>query len=123
MVSRVAVVVLDGVAPFELGVLCEVFGTDRTADGLPGYEFSVCSPGGATVRTSAGFNLVPDRDLAALEAADLIGVPAHGDGVAVPVELADALRRAERRGAYIVSLCTGAFMLGDAGLLDGRQCT
>lgn len=123
MLKRVAVVVLDGVAPFELGVLCEVFGVDRTDEGLPAYEFSVCGPGGRAVRTSVGFRLTPDSDLAPLETADLIGVPPQADDTEIPAELAEALRRAEARGAYVVSLCTGAFALGAAGLLDGRQCT
>jgi AraC family transcriptional activator FtrA len=123
MLERVAVVALDGVGPFELGVLCEVFGVDRTDDGLPAYEFSVCSPGGRAVRTSAGFGLTPDSDLSPLETADLIAIPPQADETEIPAELAEALRRAEARGAYVVSLCTGAFALGAAGLLDGRQCT
>jgi transcriptional regulator GlxA family with amidase domain len=123
MLERVAVVVLDGVAPFELGVLCEVFGTDRTDEGLPAYEFSVCSPAAKPVRTSAGFRLTPDSDLGPLETADLIGVPPIGEATDIPADLIDALRRAEARGAFVVSLCTGAFALGAAGLLDGRRCT
>jgi len=63
MLKRVAVVVLDRVAPFELGVLCEVFGTDRTVDGFPGYEFAVCSPDGRPVRTEPGFGITPHADL------------------------------------------------------------
>jgi len=82
MLERVAVVALDGIGPFELGVLCEVFGVDRTDDGLPAYEFSVCSPGGRPVRTSAGFGLTPDSDLGPLETADLIAVPPQADDVA-----------------------------------------
>jgi AraC family transcriptional activator FtrA len=123
MLRRVAVAVLDRVAPFELGVLCEVFGTDRTADGFPEYEFTLCSPGGAPVRTSSGFMLTPDSDLSALETADLVAVPAHPFETTIPDELAGALRRADERGAYVMSLCSGAFVLGEAGLLDGRKCT
>ncbi len=123
MLTRVAVPVLDGVAPFELGVLCEVFGVDRSDEGLPTYEFHVCGPGGRPVRTSVGFTLTPDSDLGPLSTADLIGVPPEADETPIPTELAEALRRAVDRGAWVVSLCTGAFALGAAGLLDGRRCT
>ena len=50
MVRTVAAVVLDGVSPFELGIVCEVFGTDRRADGFPAYEFTLCSTGGGPIR-------------------------------------------------------------------------
>jgi transcriptional regulator GlxA family with amidase domain len=123
MLRRVAVAVLDRVAPFELGVLCEVFGSDRTADGFPGYEFALCSPDGSPVRTSSGFLVTPHSDLGPLETADLVAVPAHSFEAEVPLALKDALRRAVKRGAMVMSVCSGAFVLGEAGLLDGRRCT
>jgi transcriptional regulator GlxA family with amidase domain len=119
MLSSVAVIVMEGVAAFELGVLAEVFGTDRTADGFPDYRFDVCSPDGAPVRTKSGFHLTPHGDLGPVEDADLVAVPAHEHGATV----LDALRRAADRGAYVFSVCSGAFLLGEAGLLDGRECT
>jgi transcriptional regulator GlxA family with amidase domain len=123
MLKRVAVVVLDRVAPFELGVLCEVFGTDRRADGFPYYEFAICSPGGRPVRTASGFTITPDSDLAPLESADLVAVPAHPMNTRISEDLAAALRRTVERGGYVLSVCSGAFVLGEAGLLDGRDCT
>lgn len=123
MLRRVAVAVLDGVSPFELGIVCEVFGMDRTDDGFPGFVFDLCTPGGRTVRTTSGFTITPSSDLAPLDRADLVAVPAHGDGTPVPPDLIEALRRAADRGAYVMSLCSGAFVLGEAGLLNGRRCT
>jgi AraC family transcriptional activator FtrA len=123
MLKNVAVVVLDGVAPFELGVLCEVFGTDRSAQGLPRYDFAICSPGARPVQATPGFTVTPSADLSRLETADLIGVPAMGLHVEVPEEVTAALRRAVDRGARIVSLCSGIFVLLEAGLLDGKRCT
>jgi AraC family transcriptional activator FtrA len=123
MLRSVAVIALDQVAAFELGVLAEVFGTDRTADGFPGYDFAVCTVDGAPVRTASGFHLAPHADLTPVEHADLVAVPAHAQGTAVPGPVLDALRRAGERGAYLLSVCSGAFVLGEAGLLDGRECT
>jgi len=123
MQYKVAVIAMDGVTGFELGVFCEVFGTDRTDDGFPGYRFDLCSPGGAPVRSGSGFHLVPTADLGPVARADIVGVPAHGvDSSACP-EVLDTLRDAERRGAWVISVCSGAFLLGEAGLLDGRTCT
>ena len=123
MLQRVAVAVLDRVAPFELGVLCEVFGTDRTADGFPLYQFDLCTVDGRPVRTSVGVPAHADRRPGPAGAADLVAVPAHPLDAPIPAELAEALRRAAARGAYVMSMCSGAFVLGEAGLLDGRRCT
>ena len=123
MLTSVAVLVLDDVAPFELGVLCEVFGTDRTDDGFPGYDFALCSVDGGPVRTRAGYVIQPGHDLSPTATADLVAVPAHPVGTAAPPAAVEALRRAAERGARVLSLCSGAFLLGEAGLLDGRRCT
>jgi AraC family transcriptional regulator, transcriptional activator FtrA len=123
MLRRVAVLIFEDVAAFELGVLCEVFGSDRTADGFPGYQFDVCTVDGAPVRSRSGFLITPTADLAPLEKADLVAVPAHPLDTDPPEVAAQALRRAADRGAYVLSVCSGAFLLGVAGLLDGRRCT
>jgi transcriptional regulator GlxA family with amidase domain len=123
MLRTVAVLALDRVAPFELGVLCEVFGTDRTDDGFPAYEFTLCSIDGGPVTTSSGFKVLPHADLEPLKAADLVAVPAHPLDAGVGCPALDALAEAAARGAQILSVCSGAFLLGEAGLLDGRRCT
>jgi AraC family transcriptional activator FtrA len=122
-VRRVAVIALDGIAPFELGVVCEVFGTDRSEDGLPRYDFAVCSVDGGPVRTTSGFHITPHADLAPVDTAELVAVPAHPLDRPTPEPVLAALRRAADRGAYVLSVCSGAFLLGEAGLLDGRACT
>ncbi|MFE6973633.1 helix-turn-helix domain-containing protein [Streptomyces sp. NPDC057682] len=125
MLNNVAALMLDDVHPFELGVLCEIFGLDRSDDGLPVHDFAVVSAEGPELRTHAGFTIHTPYGLDRLEEADLIAVPAgsrFGDRD-FPEEVLDALRRAVDRGARVLSVCSGAFLLGAAGLLDDRRCT
>jgi AraC family transcriptional regulator, transcriptional activator FtrA len=119
----VAVLVDDGVAPFEFAIPCEVFGIDRSAQGLPRFEFSVCGRRPGPVRTSLGFELVAPHGLAPLAGADLVVVPALGTDYQPPDDLIAALQAAVRRGARVISMCTGAFILARAGLLEGRRAT
>lgn len=123
MLTNVAALVYDGVAPFELGVLCEAFGIDRTDEGIPPIDFAVCGPDPGPVPTSVGFSINVDEGLDRLETADLIGVPAMPRDGFVPDDVVKALRSAHDRGARILSVCSGAFTLGEAGLLDDRECT
>jgi transcriptional regulator GlxA family with amidase domain len=125
MLKNVAAVLLDGVHPFELGVVCEVFGLDRSDEGLPVYDFAVVSAEGRALSTHVpGFTVSTPYGLERLEEADLIAVPASDGHVTrdCPPELLDALRRAVDRGARVLSVCSGVFVLGAAGLLDGRHC-
>ena len=123
MITNVAVLVYDGVAPFELGVLYEAWGIDRSDEGLPVMDFAVCAPGGHPVSTQAGFGMTVQHDLGRADEADLLAVPATAEDRPFPEPVLDALRAGHARGARILSLCTGAFVLGEAGLLDGRECT
>ncbi|RNL64921.1 helix-turn-helix domain-containing protein [Nocardioides marmoriginsengisoli] len=123
MLTNVAVIVFDGVAPFELGVLCEAWGVDRTASGVPAIEFAVCSANAGRVSTSMGFDLHVEHGLDRAAEADLVCIPAIQRDWPVPDDVLQLLRDTVDRGARVLSVCSGAFLLGQAGLLDGRDCT
>ena len=121
MLSSAAVVMLDGLTPFEFGVICEVFGVDRTDDGVPLIDFRACGEhAGKPVRTDiAGVQVTPTHGLEGLVDADAIVVSACAVRDEYPAAVLDALRAASARGATLLSVCNGAFVLGAAGLLDG----
>ncbi|MEZ0580894.1 GlxA family transcriptional regulator [Nocardioides sp. MH1] len=123
MLTNVAVLAYEGVAPFELGVLCEAFGLDRTAHGVPLLDFAVCAETTEPIPTSMGFSIAVNEGLDRVREADLVAVPALPRGRQTPDAVIEALRAAHDRGARILSVCSGAFTLGMAGLLDGRECT
>jgi transcriptional regulator GlxA family with amidase domain len=121
--DRVAVVIDDDVSTFEFAIPVEVFGVDRSAQGIPRFEFAVCSPRPEPVRTAQGFHIIAPNRLEPVEDADLVVVTPSGDDYEPPPELVGALQRAVARGATVISLCTGAFTLARAGLLEGRRAT
>ena len=122
-IEKVSTLVLDRVTVFEFGVICEVFGIDRSADGVPNFDFKVCGPeAGRPLRTSVGATLTPNHGLDDLVGADLVAIPAIGGSDYLPDAL-KAVRAAADAGAIILTVCSGAFVAGEAGLLDGRPCT
>ncbi|OXM74877.1 MULTISPECIES: helix-turn-helix domain-containing protein [Amycolatopsis] len=123
--TRVGVVVVEGTSLFELGAPCSVFGTPRPEVHDPWYEFVVCAESGAHV--GDGWLQVSGSGTAPLEGLvdlDTVIVPPLQDSSAPSSPaLASLLREAHRNGARIASICTGAFTLAEAGLLDGLRAT
>ncbi len=120
-IHRVAVLAMHGVVPFDLGIPCETFGRLKIAN-RNAYRVRVC---GEARHVKAGFfDLRAQWDLSDLLDADTIVVPGLAD-IAAPIsrEVVSALRAAKRRGIRVASICTGAFVLAAAGLLDGRRAT
>ena len=121
----IGVAVTDGIPVFELAVPCEVFGIDRSDIVKPWYDFRLCAVEPGPLRTTAGLTVHTPYHLNDLLEADTILVPACARAVQVapPDALLDLLREAHRRGKRLVSICTGAYLLAAAGLLDGRRAT
>ncbi|MFI9006661.1 GlxA family transcriptional regulator [Actinosynnema sp. NPDC053489] len=125
----VAVIALDEVVTFDLGTPTQVFNAARDDDGQRLYRVRVCTPGGRPVRSAAGFTITPDHGLDLLAEADTVvaagvsyGARVLADG-AVEEPVREALLAAAARGARVMSICTGAFVLAAVGLLDGRRAT
>jgi len=120
----VAVVLQDPVALFEFGVLSEVFGMDRTDDGVPPFDFRVCAEDPtAPLSTDAGVFVTATHGLEATADVDLVAIPASPTAYTPSEAVKQVVRDAVDRGAHVLSVCSGAFTLAAAGVLDGRECT
>jgi len=121
---KIGIVVFNDIIPFHLSVPCAVFEKAVDAQGNPLYQLVICGVEPGPLRTNTGFSIVADHPLSALEDAEMVIVPSWSQpGVQPPKALLDALIGAHQRGATLVGLCMGAFVLAAAGLLDGRPAT
>ena len=123
--KSVAVIVQDGFAPFEFGLACEAFGLDRSDDGVPNFDFRIVTPDPGAVASSIGFSINVDADLSFAYEADLVVVcpvprPTWGR---VDPRVLDAVRHAADRDAWLLSVCSGSFVLAASGVLDGGRAT
>jgi AraC family transcriptional activator FtrA len=118
----IAVLVFDRISAFHLSVPSLIFGEDRTQLGLPRFDMRVCAMDNRDITMEGGLRLSVPYGLEALDDADIVIVPSWRDVEERPPEAAlAALRSTSERGALMVGLCLGSFVLAAAGLLDGRR--
>src|SRR4051812_48737669 len=106
MLKTVAIALIEDFEPFEFGVVCEVFGTDRRDDGVPLIEFRICAERpGEPLNPPIGIPVTPPLGLDALEGADLVVLPAHREREHYPPAVLQAVRDAHERGATLLTVC------------------
>ena len=115
----VAVLAYDGISPFHLSVPCLVLGDRHLPPSR--YDVLVCAEQPGSLRTNAGFGVTVDRGLDLMDEADVVVLPSWDPGREASAVLIDAIRRAHARGATVVGLCVGAFLVAASGIADGRE--
>jgi transcriptional regulator GlxA family with amidase domain len=121
MTRSVAVFGFDGMSPFHLSVPCLVLGDRVGAAGEVWYDVTVCAERRGSFRTNAGFSVTVEHGLEAMDRADVVILPSWSPDLDPSEALLDAIRRAHRRGALVVGLCLGAFLVAASGIADGRE--
>lgn len=123
--KTVAVIVQEGFAPFEFGLACEAFGLDRSDVGITPFDFRIVTPDPGAVSSNLGFTINVTDDLAFADEADLVVVTpiprsTWGD---IDPRVTDVIRRAVARDAWVLTVCSGSFVVAASGVLDGRRAT
>lgn len=123
--KTVAVIVQEGFAPFEFGLACEAFGLDRSNDGIAPFDFRILAPDPGAVRSNLGFSINVEHDLAFAHEADLVVVTPipRATWGSVDARVLEVVRGAVARGAWVLSVCSGSFVIAASGVLDGRRAT
>lgn len=123
-IRAIAILAFEGISPFHLSVPCMVFNEAARAAGIDDFNVQVCSEDRATVASATGFDIQPQHGLEAMLQADIVIIPSWSSAAESPSPvLLQALKQAHQKGAQVVGLCIGAYVLAYAGLLDGKQAT
>ncbi|MEM1434089.1 MAG: transcriptional regulator FtrA [Pseudomonadota bacterium] len=121
---RVVALLYDGLCTFEFGIVAEVFGLPRPELGVDWYSFSTVSLERGPLKAMGGISVESPNGLEDIVGADTLVIPGwRGKDAPVPKRLAAAVREAHERGTRLVSICSGAYVLAAAGLLNGRRAT
>lgn len=121
---KVVALAYDDLCTFEYGIIAEIFGLDRPEIGPNWYDFKTVTLEKGPMKAAGGLKFEVDGKLSNLRAADIVFIPGwRGIHTSVPKNLCTELQKASKRGARIVSICSGAFVLAAAGLLNGRAAT